>query len=288
MKKINWEEVQEYYNNNHTWRDIINNFKISNTTLESAIKNNKIKFRSRSDANRLANIKHPQKHTEETKKKISEIRKKYLIEHPEKVPYLSNHYSKGNSYPEKYFHDILSKSKLNYERYFQIYLYELDFAFLDKKIDLEIDGGQHIDDRRIFESDIRRNEYLKNEGWEVIRINWKKYQKLNKEEKKDYVSSLVNYINNRENLPYLINKITICPECGGIKKWKTSKVCRKCYSFRQRKIKNRPSLEELLKGIEEIGYEGVGRKYGVTGNNIKKWLKNYNFNLTKRTYKKGS
>ena len=43
--------------------------------------------------------KEGKKHTEETKRKISEIRKKYLFENPDKVPYLLNHYSKGESYP---------------------------------------------------------------------------------------------------------------------------------------------------------------------------------------------
>jgi len=42
------------------------------------------------------------KQTEETKNKISKSRKKYLFEHPDKVPYLINHSSKM-SYPEKYF-----------------------------------------------------------------------------------------------------------------------------------------------------------------------------------------
>jgi hypothetical protein len=35
----------------------------------------------------------------------------------------------------------------------------------------------------------------------------------------------------------------------------------------------RPSLDILLKDIEEIGYKGTGRKYGVSDNSIRKWIK---------------
>lgn len=43
---------------------------------------------------------------------------------------------------------------------------------------------------------------------------------------------------------------------------------------KQRKVK-RPPYEELIKQIKNVGYEKVGRKYGVTGNAIKKWVKYY-------------
>lgn len=50
-------------------------------------------------------------HTEEEKKQISESRKKYLQEHPDKVPYLLNHSSKM-SYPEKYFMDLFKNEDI--------------------------------------------------------------------------------------------------------------------------------------------------------------------------------
>lgn len=41
-----------------------------------------------------------------------------------------------------------------------------------------------------------------------------------------------------------------------------------------RKVKNRPSKEELIKMIQESNYCVVGRKFGVSDNAIRKWLKN--------------
>lgn len=67
-------------------------------------------------------------------------------------------------------------------------------------------------------------------------------------------------------------------ECGE-EKLKNSKKCKKCNNKnKKRKIENRPTIKTLIKDIEEFGYEGTGRKYNVTGNCIKKWIKNYGKN----------
>ena len=45
-----------------------------------------------------------------------------------------------------------------------------------------------------------------------------------------------------------------------------------CFNIKQRKVE-RPSLEQLKEDIENIGYSGTGRKYGVSDNSIRKWIK---------------
>jgi len=52
----------------------------------------------------------------------------------------------------------------------------------------------------------------------------------------------------------------------------TSKRCSTCNKINKRKVKDRPSKEELTKIISETSLEAVGRKYGVTGNAVKKWI----------------
>ena len=128
-------------------------------------------------------------HTEETKKKISESRIKYLNENPDMVPYKLNHYSKGRSYAEEYWKVVLDSNNLVYEEQYQIGKYQLDFAFPELKIDLEIDGDQHYLDKRIIESDKRRNTYLEELGWTVIRIKWSEYKKLI--DKKQFVEAIL-------------------------------------------------------------------------------------------------
>ena len=54
---------------------------------------------------------------------------------------------------------------------------------------------------------------------------------------------------------------------------KTSNCCSKCHNINKRKVKNRPSIETLKKDVELCGYSATGRKYGVSDNAIRKWLK---------------
>lgn len=70
----------------------------------------------------------------------------------------------------------------------------------------------------------------------------------------------------------IIKKEYFC-ECGkNIKS--VSKKCNSCEK-KKRRIVERPSYEILLKEVEDLGYSGTGRKYGVSDNSIRKWIKNY-------------
>jgi len=59
-----------------------------------------------------------------------------------------------------------------------------------------------------------------------------------------------------------------------------AKHCADCFtqyvlpknSFNQRKVE-RPSKDNILADIKDLGYNGTGRKYGVSDNTIRKWLK---------------
>lgn len=61
-------------------------------------------------------------------------------------------------------------------------------------------------------------------------------------------------------------------ECGK-EITKNAKRCEICEKIKQRKVKDRPSKEELILMIKESSLEAVGRKYNVSGNAVKKWLK---------------
>jgi len=64
-----------------------------------------------------------------------------------------------------------------------------------------------------------------------------------------------------------------CPECGAEKGTKSSR-CLGCDHKRQRRAE-RPNYNSLSTDVASLGYEAVGRKYGVSGVSIKKWLKSY-------------
>lgn len=275
MKKlysIDWNDVQNFYNSGNTWKRINEKYKISDGLITYAKNKGLFKTRNRSEANKNYYKNNKKTLTEDHKQKISESRKKYLMENPDKVPYLLNHYTNGASYPEKYFDDILSRY-IKYEKYYQVGIYQLDLAIVNKKIGIEIDGDQHYLDKKIIESDKRKNEYLKEQNWDLIRIKWSDYKKLSKEEKEQYINNLINYVNGLINIkPEFEIKINFC-ECGKIIR-KNSKSCVKCSKINQkRKVENRPNKEQLLIDIKKFGYCGTGRKYGVSDNCIRKWLK---------------
>jgi 5-methylcytosine-specific restriction endonuclease McrA len=54
----------------------------------------------------------------------------------------------------------------------------------------------------------------------------------------------------------------------------TSKECIKCSKEKQRKCE-RPTYEKLLEEINEFGYRKTGKKYEVSDNTIRKWVKFY-------------
>ena len=128
--------------------------------------------------------------SEETKKKISESRIKFLRENPDMVPYKLNHYSKGRSYPEEYWKGILDSHGVSYTEQYQVGPYQLDFVI--GNIDLEIDGDQHYLDKRVVASDKRRNKYLETLGWKTIRVKWSDYQKL--VDKKTFVDGIISQL----------------------------------------------------------------------------------------------
>jgi hypothetical protein len=82
------------------------------------------------------------------------------------------------------------------------------------------------------------------------------------------------------NTFHIVNWIEIeCLFCH--KKFNTKDTSRKfcsdsCYSLSQRRVKNRPNMEELKILISENSFENLGRIYGVSGNSIRKWAKRYN------------
>ena len=93
-------------------------------------------------------------------------------------------------YPEKYFSELFEKEGIDVERYFRVSSYELDFSIPEKRICIEIDGEQHYSDPKIIESDKRRKVFLERLGWDLIRIRWSDYKKLNFDYRTKFISDL--------------------------------------------------------------------------------------------------
>lgn len=79
------------------------------------------------------------------------------------------------SYPEEFFMKIIENEFLdkNYAREHPVGIYSIDFAWVHKKIAIEIDGSQHQRFQEYLEKDKRKDKYLESKGWKVLRISWK-------------------------------------------------------------------------------------------------------------------
>ena len=73
-------------------------------------------------------------------------------------------------------------------------------------------------------------------------------------------------------------RIDNCPICGGPKQKKASFCSLICTGTKARRVK-RPSQTILIEESKTIGFEAMGRKYGVSGNAIRKWIKPLDNNL---------
>uniref|UniRef100_A0A6C0H089 Bro-N domain-containing protein n=1 Tax=viral metagenome TaxID=1070528 RepID=A0A6C0H089_9ZZZZ len=86
---------------------------------------------------------------------------------------------------------------------------------------------------------------------------------------------------NKPHQPIDINikpKTKKCADCGDMI-YKKSTRCHKCLTkFRLNtaiKVNNRPTLEQLEAELNNHTYVNVGRKYGVSDNTIRSWIKQY-------------
>lgn len=118
--------------------------------------------------NKIGKIRSGTKLSEEQKSKISKSRKLYLDNNPGNIPYLLNH-SSQESYPEKIFREALERRNIIGWTYnHPIKRYSLDFAFIEQKIAVEIDGGTHNLPEVILKDKLR-DETLNRLGWTTIR-----------------------------------------------------------------------------------------------------------------------
>lgn len=77
-----------------------------------------------------------------------------------------------------------------------------------------------------------------------------------------------------------------CLECGKeISRSKKYTLCQKCRAKLNRKVKERPSKEELEQLLWEYNFRKVGELYGVTDNSVRKWCKDYGLSTKAKDYK---
>lgn len=79
------------------------------------------------------------------------------------------------SYPEEFFMKVIENEfeDKSYIREYPVSIYSIDFAWVSKKLAIEIDGEQHYRFDEYQERDFKKDTLLENNGWKILRIRWK-------------------------------------------------------------------------------------------------------------------
>lgn len=254
-------QMEEYYYDNHSIRDVAKKFNTTEMKIRVLRDKGLVRMERTPEQKRLLNsVKHVGiKHSEKTKKKLSLIRKQWIKENPDKSPYIMAHKSRGESYAERYFREWLEKEQIPFQQEYHFGLYAFDFL-VNERIDLEIDGGQHRNDKRIIKHDEKRDNKSKDAGFNVYRIFWSDYQKLNQEEKEKFLGELKDF---------LLDISSPIPEFV-IKKHNINGQNDKNQIQKEIDPRKYEALELLKTGLS---YCSVGKHFGVSDNAIRKWIK---------------
>ena len=287
LTEIDWEEVNKDYNNGMSFGQIYSKYRFSEKLLKKAEKNNLLKINRRN---------------------LSESIKVYYQNNPDKHPWKNS--DKFKSEPCELFKEKLRENNISFLEEYTVLtnrLFSVDIAFPDKKIGIEINGNQHYNvDGSLKKYYQIRHDLIVEAGWQLFEYQYKIVYN------NELISEIINNLKNDFDLkevdytfyikpiivvpkkepiiktkkiktkkinikPVKIKKITkkelrsIC-KCGNKKNY-YSKNCMECWLKNNKKVKNRPPIEQLLKEVGELGYSATGRRYGVSDNAIRKWLK---------------
>jgi len=251
-------------------KDIEKKYKIGDNAVNQILGDSK---RTQSEGNKIARQKYPEnfKHTEKSKQILREKRLKFMKDNPDKTAWRL----KNISYPEKLFYNKVIELgwdiKYSIKREYSVFPYFIDFAFLNEKVAVEIDGSQHLlPERKLKDSE--KDDLLISNGWNVIRISEYKI----KTEIENVFVEILQVLN--KNVKPKLHRVGIVlhPKKNQKKKREKNGLTKEQLNSikSQRKVK-RPDYKTLINEVKEFGFIKTGNKYGVSDNAIRKWIKFY-------------
>ena len=258
-----------------------------------------------SEANKIAHKKFPNNYklSEETKDKIRKARLKWMKEHPEQTAWRL----KNMSYPEKCFKKILEDNGLDKKyliyREYSVFPYFIDFAFVNEKVAVEIDGSQHLEEDRKKRDD-RKDKLLLSKGWKVLRIASNEVTHDGTKALKALLGILEGLITTYKTVGILKAPKTRIKKCSISKKKAESikkvgilrapkahqKAIRgedgltdkqRLNAFNQRRVE-RPSKEKLFEMVKNKPFTTIAEEYGVSDRAVANWCKQYNLPYRKK------
>jgi len=218
-------------------------------------------------------------------RKLTEAHKKNISKALKKAHKTGNHPGWAHintsefqmSRPEKTFKKVLQERGF-YDKYYIKYgfpfgKYFLDFAILDFKLDIEIDGKQHFQSKKNLDHDYKRDKYILRNGWSVYRISVKElFENINGviTKMEQFIETDLKY--RKYDVDEILEKYTNKPKYG--KRSDYGAAIRK-----QNDIKAKPIIKQLL--TSDIAFSKFGwvnkasEIVGITPQKISKWMERH-------------
>lgn len=190
---IDWIKMQSMYDSGMSEQELRKLGLVCRSQLDKAKNIGKFKPRILSEVHILTGkkTKGKIKHTQETKDNLSKIMTErhangtaYTLGHNEKL--------KKRSYPEQWFESVINDRIQNkrFESQYRFGRYCLDFAWITEKKCVEVDGETHYRFQSEIDKDIKRDQWIEEQGWSIIRFRWKDVIS----DKEKYISDLKKFI----------------------------------------------------------------------------------------------
>jgi very-short-patch-repair endonuclease len=269
------EEIKKLYVD-ELWsiKRIKDKYNLGSQTITDILGDN---LRTASESNKIARKLFPESfiHSDETKQKIREKRIKFMKENPEQTAWRT----KNLSYPEKLFlekvYDLCLDKKYSIVREYSVFPFFIDFAFVNEKVAVEIDGSQHLLPERK-ERDDKKDELLKEDGWFILRVSENEV----KTNINSVFNTIISIINDRPKIQSMKLGVVKFPKKRQMKERESCGLTKGEIerSIKQRRV-TRPPYQELINLIKTNGYSKTGKMFGVSDNSIRKWIKSYEKDL---------
>lgn len=269
--RYDWNYIQELHDRGVTMSRLRKEYKLPYAALKKAIDSKLFIINQ--------NINTRKNHTEETKRNLSEKRKQWLKDNPDKHPWRNK--DKFKSKPCEKVKEFLTQLNIPFIEEYQPEIdgraFSIDIALPDKMIALEINGNQHYErDGTLKAYYQERHDLLESSGWDVYEIHYSACFNLDKWS--DFIDKLSN-VNIKVEFDYFNyvpkNKVVKkCLDCG-VDISKTSCRCKRCSTIKKYSHRIKPSKEELENLLWELPFTKIGKKYNISDNAVRKWCKSY-------------
>lgn len=280
-KKLIYAIRYDYVYNELSTRDVSKKYNISTKILKYVLKDF---MRDNTTAMEILrkNNKNSYTHSDEIKDIIRGNRLKWLRENTDwSLNYLSPveelflEIIKNNSW-DKTFLIIKDKSVV-----YDYQPYNICFAFENQKIAIELDFKDESSEEL---SELKDNieEYKKLKIDELLNDGWKVFRYCS-DTLNNSIEELENIFNpelEKGDVGLIIEKsqYELVKERNRIETDMYGLTKKKIASYIKKRKVERPDYKTLMEDIEELGYTGSGKKYGVSDNAIRKWRKWYEKN----------